>query len=353
MKVIIQIPCFNEEATLPLVLAEIPRVIEGVDELGLQVIDDGSTDQTAEAARIGGADSVLRLGGKNRRWLGRAFRLGAEEALRQGADIVVNTDGDNQYPSHCIPSLIRPILEGKADVVIGDRRPAGYKEFSRLKRVLHWVGNLMVSLMVCRRVPDAVSGFRAFSREALEKIKCTSNHTYKLDTLVQAYSINLTVHWLAITPNPATRPSRLFRNVMEMSLRSGANLLRLTIIYRPLWFSILAAIPLALGGIFSAGKFVLDYLLQGLPNNSAPEYGLLLASGICFLAAVQVLVLGGLGETLLANRRMVERAARKGHSPGGAAFRLIDGQRSRGGEGFYRTSNTTNSERRESKVSNR
>ena len=193
MKVIVQIPCFNEAETLPLVFRDMPRSLPGVDELEFQIIDDGSTDQTVAVAKRLGVQHIVSIPAPNRRWLGRAFKAGIDHALNAGADIVVNTDGDNQYPSAKIGDLIAPLLEQRADIAIGDRNPGKIREFSRLKRLLQRAGSATMQLLTGVEVRDGVSGFRAYSRDALVKIHVLTNYTYTVDTLMQAHKKGLTV----------------------------------------------------------------------------------------------------------------------------------------------------------------
>lgn len=185
VKLIIQIPCKNEEVTLPITFADLPKHIDGIDTIEYLVIDDGSTDNTYQVAKKLGIHHVIQF--KGNRGLGIAFHHGVMQSLMLGADIVVNTDADNQYPGDKIAELVRPILEGKAEMVIGDRRPGLNKHFSPFKRFMQRVGNKVVSFVAGTRIPDSVSGFRAYSREALYEINVTSRFSYVIDTLIQAY----------------------------------------------------------------------------------------------------------------------------------------------------------------------
>ena len=195
MKLVIQIPCFNEAQTLPAVMKNMPRSIPGINVIEFQIIDDGSTDNTIEVARELGIHHIVRVNGRNRRWLGRAFRIGVDHALAVGADVLVNTDGDNQYPSEMIPTLIEPILNGAAQLAIGDRNPGQFAEFSPVKRVLQRLGSHTVAFVTGEDVRDAVCGFRAYSRKALLSINPITNYTYTVDTLIQAHKKGLDVSW--------------------------------------------------------------------------------------------------------------------------------------------------------------
>ena len=185
MKLIIQIPCKDEEENLPLVLKELPNQIPGIDVIETQIIDDGSTDRTYEVAKKLGVDHIVRF--RKNRGLGNAFKAGVTNALREGADIVVNTDADNQYPGRYISDLVQPIIAHQADIVIGDRQPTKIKHFGRLKRQLQGLGNLVVGTLAGNKMPDSVSGFRAYSRESLYMLNVTSQFSYVIDTIIQAH----------------------------------------------------------------------------------------------------------------------------------------------------------------------
>lgn len=304
MKLVIQIPCFNEEDTLPLVFEKMPRTIPGIDTIEYQIIDDCSTDRTVEIAESLGIDHIVRIKGKNRRWLGRAFCLGIENALRNGADIVVNTDGDNQYPSELIPELIRPIIEGKADIVIGDRHPGDNKEFSALKRFLQICGSKAVQLFAGETIPDAVSGFRAFSRSALLKIHVLTNFTYTVDTLMQAHKKGLAVSWIPIPTNKQTRPSRLIKSIFHKVRKSGLTILRLATVYTPLRiFGALSAVCFA-PSLFYLGRFVYFYFF--VPELSSRHIQSLIVSASLLAIAVQLVLFGIIGELLAVNRSLLE-----------------------------------------------
>jgi glycosyltransferase involved in cell wall biosynthesis len=305
VKLIIQIPCFNEETTLPLVFENMPKSIPGVDEIEYQIIDDGSTDNTVQVARALGVHHVVSAGRVNRRWLGRAFRLGIDNALQHGADIVVNTDGDNQYPSELIPELIKPILEGRADVVIGDRGPGEVEEFSWIKRKLQLLGNYLLNFLTGVPPRDAVSGFRAYSREALLRIHILTNYTYTVDTLIQAQKKGLDIAWVPIPVNPKTRESRLITSLFSKVRKSGGTMLRMVTLYEPfktfMWFSVIFLVP----GLFLLGRFFFFYLLlKGTGGTGLVQS--VVVGGVCILISVQMFVLGILAELLSANRMLIE-----------------------------------------------
>ena len=304
MKLIIQIPCFNEEHTLPLVFEGMPKRIEGIDQIEYQIIDDGSNDRTVEIARSLGVRHIVRAGRVNRRWLGRAFRAGIDHALLQGADIVVNTDGDNQYPSHLIESLVRPILEGRADIVIGDRNPGSIQEFSWIKRKLQVFGSRVVQFLTRAEVRDAVSGFRAYSRESLLKLHVLTNYTYTVDTLIQAHKKGLDIVWVPIVTNRKTRESRLITSLLSKVRKSGATILRLVTVYEPFKTFSLFSLVFLVPGLFLLARFFFFYIL--LHGRGTGLVQSVVVGGVCVVIAVQMFVLGILADLLSANRTLIE-----------------------------------------------
>jgi glycosyltransferase involved in cell wall biosynthesis len=232
MKLIVQIPCYNERETLPLTLAAIPRRIEGIDEVEILVIDDGSTDGTAEVARRLGVEHIVRH--KVNRGLAKTFKHGIDTCLRLGADIIVNTDGDNQYGGEQIPRLLEPILEGEADVVIGDRQAAKNPHFSPVKKVLQRLGSFVVGHLSRTHVPDAVSGFRAMTRAAALQTNIVSPFSYTIEMLIQAGQRRLAVVSVPIDTNAPTRPSRLFRSIPHFIRNSLTTIVRIYTMYHPL-----------------------------------------------------------------------------------------------------------------------
>ncbi|TGK62633.1 glycosyltransferase family 2 protein [Leptospira wolffii] len=256
MKLVINIPCYNEEKTLPTVLAEIPKKIPGIKTIEVQIVDDGSTDDTAKIAAKYGCKILVH---KRNLGLGRAFKTGMEEALSSGADIFVNTDADNQYPSSCIPELIAPILADTSDIVIGNRVPWKVNYFSPLKKILQWFGNLIVRTLIGTDVPDTISGFRAYSRESLLRLNVTTKFSYVLDTMVQAIRMDLTVSSILIRTNPPTRESRLFKNMFQHIWKSGLSLIRLLVIHRPFHFFSFFSTLTFLPGVLIAFRFLIFY----------------------------------------------------------------------------------------------
>ncbi len=246
MKLVIQLPCFNESDTLPATLSALPKQVEGFDVVEWLVVDDGSTDGTAETARMYGAHHVVR--NKQNQGLAATFQLGLETALKLGADVIVNTDGDNQYNADDIPALVRPILDGTADIVIGDRQPATNPEFSFSKRVLQKLGSRVVALLAGTRIPDAVSGFRAISRNAARQINIVSEFSYTTEMDIQAGRRNISLASVAVRTNPTTRESRLFTSTHGFISQSAATMVRTFTMYKPLRvFFILGALFATLG----------------------------------------------------------------------------------------------------------
>lgn len=307
MKVIIQIPCFNEENTLPHVFEKMPKKLDGVDTLEFQIIDDGSTDETVKVAKGLGIHHIITYRGKNRRWLGRAFKLGIENALRNGADIVVNTDGDNQYPSESIPDLIEPILKGKAEIVIGDRKTQKSKEFGIVKKLLQRLGSYVTQTLSGQSVPDAVSGFRAYSREALAKINIITDYTYTVDTLMQANKKGIDVAWIPIRVNPKTRESRLIKNLWTKVKKSGGTILRMYAVYEPFkTFLVISSFFFIIGALL-IGRFLYFYL-QG---DGAGHIQSVVIGGVSCIISVQMFALGILADLMAVNRRLIEDALEK------------------------------------------
>lgn len=305
MKLIIQIPCKNEEVHLPEVLRELPTHIEGIDTIEVLVIDDGSTDRTVQVAREHGVHHILSFPAN--RGLGTAFRLGVEYALAQGADIVVNTDADNQYPSRYIPDLIAPILEHRADMVIGDRTPGKVAHFSRYKKLLQRLGNVIMTWFTGEMIPDAVSGFRAYSKESLEVLNVTVRFSYVIDTILQAYKKGLAIAWIPITTNAPTRPSRLFKNIRIHIKKSAASILRVYTMYEPFRLFLLASIPFLVVGIIGVLRFMWYYFFT--EHGSGMIQSLVIA-GILITIGFNFVSLGILGDVVARNRILIEENLR-------------------------------------------
>jgi glycosyltransferase involved in cell wall biosynthesis len=300
VKLIVQIPCYDEERTLPATVADIPREIEGIGRVEILVIDDGSTDRTAEAARLAGVDHVVRHS-KNQ-GLARAFQTGLEACLRLGADIVVNTDADGQYIGAEIPRLVRPILEGRADLVVGDRRPADNPAFSRSKRLLQALGSAVVRKLSGLDVPDAVSGFRAMSRQATLQTTILSSFSYTTEQLIQAGNKGLTVVSVPVATRPSTRPSRLFRNIPAFLAATAATMIRTYTMYRPLSLYSTVGLTLLGLGLVPVIRFLYFFFTEG---GEGHVQSLVLGAALLIMGFATFLV-GVVAELVAVNRRLLE-----------------------------------------------
>ncbi len=299
MKLVINIPCLNEEETLPLVLESIPKQIKGVNEIEIQIVDDGSTDNTAMIAEKYGC-RVIRH--KENLGLGTAFRHGIESALENGADIFVNTDADNQYPSRYIQALIQPILNDYADIVIGNRQTWKVKHFSLLKRFLQWLGSSSVRLLSNSNVKDTVSGFRAYSRESLLQLNIKTRFSYVLDTIMQCSSKNLKMTSVDITPNPPTRKSRLFKNMFQHIRKSGFNLIKIFIMYKPFATFLTLAVLFLIPSILIIGRFLYFFFAEGGTGHIQS----LIAASMLFITSALMLAMGIIVELVKYNRELIE-----------------------------------------------
>jgi glycosyltransferase involved in cell wall biosynthesis len=300
VKLVINIPCLNEEKTLPLILSEIPKKIEGIDKIEVQIVDDGSKDGTVEVARRFNVDRIIKH--KKNKGLGEAFKSGVDAALKNGVDIFVNTDADNQYPSRYIEKLVKPVLEGKADIVIGDRQTSKIKHFSPSKKFFQRLGSWTVRKLSNTKVRDAVSGFRAYSKEALLKLNITSKFSYCIDTIIQAGKKNLKVVDVKIRTNPPTRRSRLFSNIFQHIKRSTANLVRVYVMYEPFkTFFYLCLVPL-LPGLFLLFRFLFFYF----NNQGSGHIQSLVISAILIIAAMIIFAMGIMADLNSLNRKLIE-----------------------------------------------
>lgn len=300
MKLIVQIPCLNESETLPKTLAEIPREIPGIDKVEILVIDDGSTDDTAEVAARCGVEHIVRL--KHTQGLANAFMTGIDSCIGLDADIIVNTDADNQYPGRYIPDLIGPVLAGEADMVIGDRQVSRVKHFSSTKRLLQRLGSAVVRRFSGTDVPDAASGFRALSRTAALKLNVISGYTYTLETIVQAGKKNLKIASIPIEINRTERPSRLFRSMFGYIWRSAATLMRLFVLFEPLRFFTTIAAVLMTAGAGIGVRFLYHYM----SNQGAGKIQSLILAAILLIIGFNVMVIGLLSANLATNRKLLE-----------------------------------------------
>jgi len=300
VKLIIQVPCFNEEAHLAETLAGLPRSVPGFDSVETLVIDDGSTDATAGAARRAGATYLLRfpvhLG------LARAFEAGLDAALKLGADVIVNTDADNQYRGADVALLVEPILAGVAEMVIGDRAPHRLRHFGAGKRLLQRVGSWVVRQVSGTRVPDAASGFRAFSRRAALRLNVFSEFTYTLETIIQAGKKHIPIAHVPVETNPEQRPSRLFGHVTLYVRRSIATLVRIYALYEPLRvFWRIGAACIAAGGVIGA-RFLYYYLTRG----GAGHVQSLILAAVLLIVGFQTMLIGLVADLIGASRSLQE-----------------------------------------------
>jgi glycosyltransferase involved in cell wall biosynthesis len=301
LKLVIQIPCLNEEATLPITLAGLPRTLPGVDTVEVLVIDDGSTDRTAEVARRVGVDHVVRL--PRHQGLAGAFRAGLETSLMLGADIIVNTDADNQYDARDLERLVLPILEGRADMVVGDRRVQGIRHFSVLKKLLHRVGDRVMERLSGIELLDSTSGFRAYSREAALRLNVFSKFTYTLETLIQAGKKNLTVAHVPVRINEKLRESRLFPGLWFYLKRSASTMVRIYAMYEPLKvFSYLGALVGGAGAILLL-RFLYYFLTSGGPVGKIQS---LLTGGLLLAMGLLLGLIGVVSDLMAASRQLAE-----------------------------------------------
>jgi glycosyltransferase involved in cell wall biosynthesis len=297
MKLIIQIPCLNEEDQLPITLAELPREVPGFDEVEWLVIDDGSTDDTVPVARAHGVDHVVSL--TNNKGLATAFQAGLDASLKLGADVIVNTDADNQYSAADIPRLVAPILAGDADMVIGDRQVMSIEHFSLVKKRLQRLGSWVVRQASDTDIPDATSGFRAYNREAALGLTVVSRFTYTLESLIQAGKSQVAISHVPVSTNEQLRESRLFGSMWAYVRRNMLAIFRIYTGYEPLTvFSILAA-ALMVACLVAWSPFLWSWIVEG--DNSGHLQSIVLG-GVLFIAAVQMFALGILADVLAANR---------------------------------------------------
>jgi glycosyltransferase involved in cell wall biosynthesis len=304
MLLFIQIPCLNEEDTLPMALADLPREIPGVESIQYLVIDDGSTDRTIEAARECGAHHVLSLG--SNRGLATAFRMGVDYALAHGADIVVNTDGDNQYCGADIARLVQPILDGSADLVVGCRPIVDHPEFGMVKKTLQILGSWVLRLISKTTVRDAPSGFRAFSREACQRIFLYSKFSYCMETLIQAGNNGLRISSVDIRVNPKTRDSRLFSSIPQYLWKTGSTMISMFILYRPSRLFISLAALFGAPALFLAGRFIWLVYIAEHSDPRRTYLPSLLIMAVLALTSFMLVVVAILAELSRTQRRLTE-----------------------------------------------
>ena len=300
MKLIIQIPCFNEEQDLAITLGELPRKLEGIDKIEWLVINDGSTDKTAEVAKDNGVDHIINF--SHNKGLAKAFMGGLIESLKLGADIIVNLDADNQYCAEDIPRLIEPILEGEAEIVIGERPISQTVYFSNTKKILQKIGSSVVRLLSNTQVPDAPSGFRAISRDAAFQINVFNDYTYTLEMIIEAGQKGIPIRSVPIRTNKPLRESRLITSVTKYIGYSALTIIRSFITYKPLkFFFILGSILLTSG--FLVGVRWLILFLGGPQGSSIPS---LILTAILLIFGFQLIIFGLIADLMSVNRKLLE-----------------------------------------------
>ncbi|MGK2939268.1 MAG: glycosyltransferase family 2 protein [Solirubrobacteraceae bacterium] len=301
MKLIIQIPCFNEETTLPVTLADLPREVAGFDAVEWLVIDDGSVDRTVEVARAHGVDHIVRL--TNNKGLAAGFQAGLDACLKLGADVIVNTDADNQYDASYIPALVTPILEGNADMVVGDRQIMEIEHFSPLKKMLQRLGSWVVRQASNTEVPDTTSGFRAYNREAAIQMAVVSKFTYTLETIIQAGKLLVATDHVPVRTNDKLRESRLFPSMWAYVRRNSVSIFRIYTQYEPLRVFITLASLIGVVAFIVWARFFYFYA-QG---DGAGHVQSLIFGAVLFNAAVVLGAIGILGDLLAGQRTMIQR----------------------------------------------
>ncbi len=298
-KLIIQIPCYNEEETILTTLNALPKSIDGIDEINVLIINDGSNDNTSKIAKDWGA---LIVDISNNKGLANAFRVGIQECLRLGADIIVNTDADNQYSADDIEKLVKPILFGEADITIGARNISEIKEFSPVKKFLQKLGSSVLRLISSTSVDDAPSGFRAFSKEAAVKLNVFDNYTYTMETIIQAGAKGLNVKSVPIKVNKELRKSKLVKNIFDYVFKSAKTILRMFIVYRPFRFFALISGLFGLAGLALVCRFIY-FFINGGGNGHVQS---LIFASVFLISSVLLLIVAVLGDLMSINRRLLE-----------------------------------------------
>jgi len=300
MKLIIQIPCYNEADILPKTLTQLPKSIEGFDEVEILIVDDGSEDNTVEVARANGADHIVHL--SRHLGLAQAFTNGIDAAVRLGADVIVNTDADNQYRAEDIQRLVEPILKDEAEMVIGDRGVAKVKHFPAHKRLLQVIGSGVVSATAGFKIPDATSGFRAITREVALRTIVLSNYSYTLETLIQAGAKRVRVSFVPIETNPPERPSRLFRSIRNYMTLSTATIVRSFTMYRALRIFTFISALFILAGLFLGIRFLVFYF-QGQGSGMIQS---LILTAILLIVGIITFLIGLIADQVSFNRKILE-----------------------------------------------
>lgn len=305
MKLIIQIPCHNEEETIGTTLSDLPRELPGIDEIEWLIIDDGSTDQTASIAKEHGVDHIISH--YQNKGLAKAFMTGINACIEKGADIIVNTDADNQYNAACIPDLINPILNGKSEIVIGARPIDDIKNFSKLKKLLQKLGSWTVRLASGTDIPDAPSGFRAIGREAAKKINVFNNYTYTLETIIQAGQKGISITWVPIKTNRPLRSSRLIKSLPLYIYKSVITIVRIFAVYKPFRFFSIIGIALLILGVSIGLRFLCFYFIG---EGQGHIQSLILAS-ILIVMGFQTIMTAFIADLIGVNRRLLEKLQNK------------------------------------------
>ena len=300
MKLIIQIPCYNEEETLPVTLASLPKHIEGIDEIETLLVDDGSTDSSIEVAKQMGVDHIVKL--PNHKGLARTFTSGLQQCIKLDADIIVNTDADNQYNSDDIEKLLEPILKKQADIVIGTRPIERIKHFSIFKKILQKVGSFMIRLLSSTGTEDAPSGFRAFTKEAALMINVFDNYTYTLETIIQSKSKGLKIVSVPIRVNDSYRKSKLVKNMFDYIRKSAVTMIRMFIIYRPFRFFAIIGVAMFFIGIIIWLRFLYFYFV----DSGGGHIQSLIFAAILMIIGFQTVMLGVIADLLAINRKLIE-----------------------------------------------
>ena len=299
-KLIIQIPCYNEAGSIRATLAALPRRVAGFDVVETLLIDDGSHDGTVAAAREAGIDHVVEL--PYHQGLARAFMAGIESSLKAGADVIVNTDADNQYAASSIEDLVKPILEGTAQMVVGARPIDEIRQFSPVKKLLQRIGSAVVRLASATRIPDATSGFRALHRDAALRLYVYGNYTYTLETIIQAGRKNIPLAWVPVGVNPVHRPSRLLKSTASYVYQSILSILRIFVFYKPLRFFLAVGSCFLVPGLLLGVRFLFAYF----GGDGAGHVQSLILAGVLILTAIIVYAVGLLADLTAANRSMLE-----------------------------------------------
>ena len=302
MKLIIQIPCFNEEEQLPLTLSHLPREIEGFDSVEWLIIDDGSTDRTIEVARSAGVDHIVRL--TNNKGLAAGFQAGLDAGLKLGADVIVNTDADNQYEGADVPKLVAPILRGEADMVVGDRRVDSNVHFSWPKRRLQRLGSWVVRQASSTEIPDTTSGFRAYNRDAALQMQVVSKFTYTLETIIQAGKLLVAIDHVPVRTNAKTRESRLFPSMPAYIRRNALSIFRIYAQYEPLRVFWTGALITGVPALILFIRFLITFLAHGGRSGHVQS---LIFGAVLFMAAMLLGALGVIGDLLAAQRTLSQR----------------------------------------------